>query len=277
MFGHYFERWLIDNGIISQAGIEGIDDLTYPAFLHKLTENGVMSGDDAGRSLAAFKNEYGLSEESLDTLSCGDIERIIPIFINFDATEMIDGYLSAYQLDNGLTDEELEARRDPEQLRRILPSYLLSDTKHYNRFVHLAVDAVARMISKNIVLKKMKVAHEHYFKRFAYQELKGTHHMFFGFAGKGNSLLVIADKFAGRKFENMDSEAYDSVCEFINTINGLYASEMSYENVKLEITLPTVCSDKALRSGSNIYCLPIVLDGAEIEMIFSFDSKIHIS
>ena len=195
----------------------------------------------------------------------------------FDATKLIDEYLKAYQADNKLSDEEMEKRRSPDQIHRILPSYLHRDASHYNRFVKLVFGAMARMISQDIVLKKMHLAREHNVECFAYQEMKGAHRILFGFAGNGNSLLAIANKFARRTFEEMSEIAYDSVCEFINTINGSFASEMSFENVLLEVGLPMVCPGATLRSDSYIYFLPVILEGCEIEIIFSFDASVNIA
>ena len=274
MFGLYFGRWLIEHNVAEEAAFNGIADLTYPAFLNKLNDCGILSGDAANQSLEDFKNEYCLSDADLYVISRGDISRIIPLFINFNATKMIAEYLRVYQIDNELSDEEMEMRREPEQLRRILPKYLLSDSAHYNRFVNHAINAVVRMISKNTILKKARSTREFFFECFAYQVMRGAHHIFFGFAGDGGNLLAIADTFARRKFTEMDIVAFDSVCEFINTVSGSYASELSYENILMEVTPPVSYTDVTLRSKSSLYCLPIVIDGAEIEMVFSFDGNV---
>ena len=274
MFGLYFGRWLIDNNAVDETAIVGIADLTYPAFLHKLKDCGVLSDDAANQSLEDFKKDYCLRDADLHVISNGDINRIIPLFINFNATKMISEYLRAYQIDNELSDEDMEIRRAPEQLRRILPNYLLSDSAHYNRFVNHAVNAVVRMISKNIVLKRVRATREFFFECFAYQETRGAHHVFFGFAGDEVSLLAIADKFAKREFLEMDALAFDSVCEFINTVSGSYASDLSYENILMAVTPPAYYTDVTIRSNSSLYCLPVVIDGAELEIVFSFDGNV---
>ena len=43
------------------------------------------------------------------------------------------------------------------------------------------------------------------------------------FAGEDDALLKIASPFAKEEFESLDEDAFDSVCEFINCSNGLYA------------------------------------------------------
>jgi len=195
----------------------------------------------------------------------------------FDAAELIDEYLKAYQADNELTDEEMEERRKPDQLQRILPDHLFVDAARYNRFIQLMVDSITQYISKNIVVKKISHEQVHDTESLAYQELKGAHSIFLAFSGKGNNLLVVAEKFANKRFTEMDASAYDSVCEFINTAAGKYASVMSEENVMLDITAPLACRGiTMICSNSTLYCLPVVIDDIEIEMIFSFDSEVNL-
>gem|GEM_PF-492057 len=192
----------------------------------------------------------------------------------FNTQEMIDEYLSIYQADNGLTDEEMEIRRGPEHIRRILPAYLLGDFKHYERFVGFAVDELSRLFEGGIEPKKMAQMREYDFEYLAGQELRGAHRVVFSLSGKGGALLPIAGRFAGKEFKRMNGKAFDSVCEFINTLCGSYASMMSDENVMLEVMPPAAITRQTFLSTGILYVLPVEAGGAAIDMVFSFDSDV---
>ena len=195
----------------------------------------------------------------------------------FDSTERVDEYLKTYQADNVLSDEEMESRLAPDQLNRILPSFLLNDAINYDRYVNMVVETLSRTFSDRVTLKNMTQTQAYDFENLACQELKGAHHLFFGISGKDSSMLLIAGKFARKEFKEMNALAYDSVCELINTINGAFASDMSHEGIILEVMPPCTCSENTLRtSGPHMYYLSADVYDAEIDLIFSFESEMTI-
>ena len=194
----------------------------------------------------------------------------------FDAKEQIEEYLRMYQSDNQLSDREMKERRKPEHLKRILPGYLLSDAKHYERYVNMMAETVAKLLSAEVKLKRMKQVLTHSVDFMACQELKGAHRLFSGFSGKAEEFLAVAERFAGKEFKQMNDKVFDSVCELLNTINGMYASELSNDDIMLEVFLPQVCTDSAVLSEGALFCLPAVIDGSEIDILLSFDSEVFI-
>ena len=98
----------------------------------------------------------------------------------------------------------------------------------------------------------------------------------FGFAGKGNNLLTIANPFAKEEFTGIDEDSFDSVCEFINCINGLFASQLSEEDVDIDLLPPISYVGQKLVSNGTIYIVPIVIDGKEIDLLLSIDTAIDV-
>ena len=231
---------------------------------------------EIGQYLEGFMEEYGLSEGDIDAIRSGEPERITPIFLRFDDAEAIEANLKAYQADNGLSNHDMEELWKNGQILRILPDYIHSDPRYYNRFVRLTVESLIRFISGKLVLRKSRQLRAYDFSNLSYQELKGAHNIFLGLSGGEAALAAVAGKYAGKSFHSMDGLAFDSLCEMINCINGLYASALSLENVSLEIALPGRSRDGIIRSNGVLYCLPAVVDGAEIDIIFSFDTVIRI-
>ena len=194
----------------------------------------------------------------------------------FDAQEIIDEYLNLYQTDNSLTDEDMERLRTPEQLNRILPRYLLGDIGYYERFIRLVIEKISHLLGEKITPKKMTQTHTHSFESLAYQEIRGAHRIIFSLTGQCGALLPIANKFADKEFRRMNGEAFDSVCEFINTLCGAYASMMSDENIVYEIMPPAALSRNTIQSDDVLYVLPIEACGKEISMVFAFNTDVNL-
>ncbi len=87
-------------------------------------------------------------------------------------------------------------------------------------------------------MQQVQTGTEYEADNLAYQELTGGPSSVAWFRRPWGSLLEIASPFARETFTQVDEDAFDAVCEFINCINGLFATEQSHSDVKLEIMPP---------------------------------------
>ena len=55
---------------------------SYLKFVQTLTENNIMTMDQIESALENFKNENNFSDTELEALKSGDIDRIIPVFVD---------------------------------------------------------------------------------------------------------------------------------------------------------------------------------------------------
>ena len=276
MFGLYLSRYLLEKQLLSEQDVDDIADMSYPGFVDALVGKNRLTRDDAQKHVKDFMQEQGLSDGCISTLSSGRLEDIVPLFIHFDPSDAVNEHIEAFKVDSELPDEELDKLHEDGELHWVLPGYVQDDPLFYNQYVLMAVENLYRLISKNIVLSKARVVKDYSFKGLASQALKGTHRIFLGIAGNEESLLSISGTFSKREFTEMSKSVFDGLCELVNNINGLFASKHSTDGVYMEIDLPHWYSDKSITSNGWIYCLPIALGGAEIELLISFDSDVEI-
>ena len=57
---------------------------SYLQFVQALTDRNLMTMDQIELTLEEFKREYGFSDTELDALKSGDIDRIIPVFMDIN-------------------------------------------------------------------------------------------------------------------------------------------------------------------------------------------------
>lgn len=205
----------------------------YLTFVQALTEGNILTMDEIEKHLNCFKTDNALSASDMDALKSGDIDRIIPIFVDIDVP---------------LSGE----------------------------CISLTIRNIVRFISSNIMLKKVSKVNSYDFGNLAYQKMNGDHDIFVGFAGKTDELLTIASPFAKDDFTTLDEDAFDSVCEFINCSNGLYASKLSLENVHIDMTPPLFNSGKKLISQGDIYKVPIIISGKQIDLLMAVNNEVRI-
>lgn len=206
---------------------------SYLKFVQALTENNILSMEEIEDYLAQFKNDYNLSDSDLEALKSGDIDQIIPVFVDVDVP-------------------------------------------FSGECISLALRNVVRFINNNIMLNKAFKVKEYSFQHLAYQKMIGDHNIFVAFAGNTKAMVSIAGPFAKEEFSQMDEDAFDSVCEFINCTNGLYASKLSQEDIHIDMTPPMFDTEKALYSEGDIYVIPIMINGEQADLLVAVDTEVGI-
>lgn len=205
----------------------------YITFIQALTENNILSMDEIDLYLKSFTKDYDFSDTEFDALKSGDIDRIIPVFVDIN-----------------------------------IP--------FAGNCISLTLRNIIRFINNNILLKKAYTAKEYAFSSLAFQQLVGSHTLFVGLAGNDDALLTIASPFAKEEFVTLDEDSFDSVCEFINCSNGLYASKLSIEDIHIDMTPPSYSQNKTLVSDGDIYIVPVVINGKRSDLLVAVDQKVEV-
>lgn len=190
--------------------------------------------------------------------------------------EDVDAELKVYKEDSGFTDDDIAALKNGD-IDRITSIFVRVENDFYFELASLAVRNLNRFISTEIYLEKCYMTNELKSSHLAIQELDGQYKIFTAFAGEGNSLLPIACEYGKEEFDTVDEDSYDAVCEFINVINGLFASKLSEDDIEVDMLPPDFKDNAVLTSADGFYVLPIVIAGNPIEFIMGIDSNITIS
>ena len=209
----------------------------YMLFVQTTIDKGYMTLDDIEHALADYRSENGLTRSDMSDMISGDVDRTIRLFLPSNSEK------SAY----------------------------------YDRICGIAIRTIIRLISSSAYVKKAYFTDELKTERFAMQKVEGDHILNTGFAGDGTSLLTIADTYAQEEFGVVDLDALDSVGEFTNCINGLFASELSCENVSIDMLPPEFYDHDVVIKGEQFCVFPIVLDGKEVQFVVSVDSEFSVN
>ncbi len=295
MFGLYFGNYLVEKNKISQAQFEGIMKqqqqtrvkLGLIAVSEKLLTkkqaeeiNEIQRKMDRRFGDIAVEKGYLLTEEVTYLLNMQGNPYLQFVQVvtenNILALQEIDIYLEEYKKDNHFSTSDIDALKSGD-IDRIIPVFVDTEAPLFGECISLYLRNIVRFINSNIIIKKAYSVNEYQAGTLATQTMTGDHNIFVGFSGRDKELLAISNPFAKEEFSDMDDDAFDSVCEFINCTNGLFASKLSHEDIHIDMTPPLYYTDKKITAKSDLTVVPVIIDGNQSDLLIAVDSPIEIN
>jgi len=183
------------------------------------------------------------------------------------SAEEIDDCMTSFQQDKGYSDSIIEAIKQGD-IENILPAFVSPEPEGYMSLISLSLRCIIRFVSTYIRFEKGEFVKSHSAHALAYQHTVGDQNSLLGFSCEGDDLLIIARQFSGEDFTQMDEDALDAIAEFTNCINGLYASELSFKDVEIDMEPPLYGLDSSLDfGGQEFYVLPLFIEGKKTQLI----------
>ncbi len=216
-------------------------------------ENGYLTDADVSYLLKLQGSPYLIFIQALDENRIMDLETIHQLVAEF-------------QRDNGLSHTALEAIKCGD-FDRLLPSFVTTEKDAYFSLMSLALRNIVRFVSPYIRIETAEKTTGYSARYIAYQKTTGACEGFLGFASNDSAILTIADGYAGEYFERPDEDALDSVGEFTNCINGLHATELSYQDTAIDMLPPEFLFDSGISDTDGFYILPLYITGKRVDMI----------
>lgn len=293
MFNKILGNYLFQNNILTSKQL----DTVYEKVSESRAKLGLIAvnkgylttkqADELNRLQAIQDKRFGDLALEKGYLTKAQLEEILSLqgnsYLKFIQTITDLGYLSLEQLSQALSDLQIERDYTNEQMSRlqtgdleeILPILLPIQNTLYKDVIYLAIRTMIRFVSPNIYVDSYRCVKELTADTLAYQSINGDLSMLLGFAGKGNSLLAVANPYAKENFSTMNDDAFDAVCELSNCINGLFARKLSDNNLTVEL-LPPLFSSNHTVQGDELIILPIHIDGVDVDFIVSIDNTIEL-
>lgn len=185
---------------------------------------------------------------------------------NIMTRDNIDAALTSFQNDLTLSDEEMKAIQEG-NIEGILPAFMEVEDSRYASLVGLTLRNIVRFVTSYIRMEKGSFVSSLDARYIAYQRTTGDYDGFLGFVCNDDGILTLADGYAKEKFETVDEDALDSVCEFTNCVNGLYATELSYQNISIDMLPPEFLFDGTIGGEGEFFTLPLYIDGKRSDLI----------
>ncbi len=187
--------------------------------------------------------------------------------------EEITASLVTYQKEKGYSDEQISILKNSD-MDDILDIILSLDNPLYQNLISLAIRNLVRFIDNNVFVDGCYKTDSYQFQSLATQTAIGDHNILLGFSGSNDGLIKLANTYADEEFTEMDADSYDSICEFINCINGIFASKLSTDNVMIDMLPPNFHSKQTIKSPG-LVVVPVTFNEYTIDLIVSIDTPIE--
>lgn len=292
MFEQYFGPYLVEKNILTLPELETILDqintarvkLGFLAVAEKFLTQ--AQADELNRLQATMDCRFGdiaikkgyLTDEQLTHLlnqQGNSYLKFVQVLIeqNILTYDKLDECLQAYAKAKGFSDDDLKALKS-DDVDRVIGVYTKTDQKFVEDYVGLALRTIIRLANNKPVVCGIKKVNSYSCNHLATQNLVGDHHVLVGFGCNNKELLQIAIPFGKEEFTSVDDDALDAICEFINCCNGLYATKLSHEDVRVNMTPPEFYHSKQIKAPKNdIYIVTLKLSNEICDLIVVSDAQ----
>ncbi|MBO6114390.1 MAG: chemotaxis protein CheC [Lachnospiraceae bacterium] len=139
-------------------------------------------------------------------------------------------------------------------------------------YLALMARNMVRFVDNKVRFERIEKIYTYTNKNIASQSFTGDYELFIGIGGAGNK--IIGESYGKEKFEEIDEDCLDAVCEFINVSNGIYASKLSQEEIKIDMLPPTMYTDvTTIDTDGIMFLLPCFIQGQRVDIVVCMETK----
>lgn len=197
-------------------------------------------------------------------------------FMKFIQLILDNGYLSLEKINPLLDDFQKESEFSEEQMSALIHDDLAQCVEIFvplkspqlKELALTMVQTLRRLIDADVYLEKAYTARSLQLDKYACQSIIGDFHIRVYMSAPGDGLLAIANHFTGDTYSSVTDDALDNVGEFINCINGLFATNLSYDDVSIDMNSPEFSQEGPYLSNEKLYVIPIHAHGYGFRAVF---------
>ena len=187
----------------------------------------------------------------------------------------ITGSVTIYQKKYGLLESDMEALKVGD-IERIVPIFMGTDQREYESLFAIAIKNIYRLVDAHIYIGRARTVREYQGEALGYQKMRGDCSALMAFTGKYEDLQKMAIAYTKEEFIETREDALDALCELINCINGLFATQNSLQGSSIELEPPVYLSGFASIAAVEMVVMPVYMDNAEIELIVSLEKDVSV-
>ena len=173
-----------------------------------------------------------------------------------------------YQTEHGYTETDMMNLKSGD-VEKIVPIFLgTTDTDYVNIF-SMAIKDLYRLVDNHVYIGNGFFTTNIREEAVGYQKFHGDQNATVAIAGKIGDIQKLAIAYTKEEFIETEEDALDATCELINCMNGLYATEMSRKDIKIELEPPDFSTTFKDISADRILVLPVYTCGGEVKCAIS--------
>ena len=290
MFDRIFADYLLKKNILSQADLNKI----YTGQEKRYVRLGVIAiseklmtieqVEEVNELQAIYDKRFGDIAISEGYLNEEQVSRLLVLqgnaflafmqaVIDLDlmSAEEFDNALISYQKDNNLTPMNMEELKSC-SIDRIMPIFLYDRPELVQKLCGVMIRTIVRLLDNHVFIRKPKIVKAFDYKALSLQELTGDHRIATALTGDpDDGMMKAAIAFAGADNVVCAEDCLDALCELINCVNGLLATEMSNKDVDMDMLAPVAKEGSGTMKSDSILVMPVVICERELNLLVILD------
>jgi hypothetical protein len=166
----------------------------------------------------------------------------------------------------GLSAEDVEAIKNND-VDRILPIFMPDASSEMKEIVGVLLRTIIRCADRHVFLEAPVFSDSVAVTDGALQSVDGEYSYTSAIEEDNGGLIKIACAYAKENFTEVDDDVLDAAGEFLNCVNGIFASRMSMKNIPLEIKPQTYAKNTEKLFGKQVLSLPVYIRGKKLKFI----------
>ena len=186
--------------------------------------------------------------------------------------EQVTNAEADYQRENSLTATDLVDIKEG-NIDKIVPIFLDSNDPQIRKIMSMGVKNLYRLVDAHVYIGKAYRVGSLRNEVMGYQGFHGAQNAQLAIGGRYEDVKKLAIGYTKEEFMDTEEDTLDAVCELINCMNGLYASEMSNGGGFIELEPPEFFISYSEVKGEIIDVLPVYICGGEVKLFVSTVGK----
>ena len=234
--------------------------------------------EEINRKQTILDKRFGDIAVELGYLNSSQISRLLDLqgnaYIVFCQNITDKGYMTLSQVNDeiekyaaliGFDDLAYEAFK-ADDIDGYISYFIPGNNSICSDLLSVAIRTTNRIISSDISVSKGTILSRYESCGVAYQVLEGDYDIITGIAGDKEGMLEVAGIFADEKYDDLCDDALDAIGEYINIINGLYATNLSYRKIKVELLPPRLSNETVEISNKEIFVIPVCVNSKKFDL-----------
>ncbi|MBQ7679469.1 MAG: hypothetical protein IJT34_06435 [Butyrivibrio sp.] len=185
--------------------------------------------------------------------------------------EALTAQVAAYQQEHHLTSSDMAALGSDE-VDRIVPIFLNTEDQDLKDLFVLSIKNIYRLADHHVCIGEAYHTTNIKSETVSYQWIHGDVDAAVAILGHYEDVRRLAVAYTNELFIETREDALDAVCELINCVNGLFASDRSRQNIHVDVEPPRYTTTFSDISASDLTIMPVYLSDAEFKLIVTKDA-----
>lgn len=191
------------------------------------------------------------------------------------SVSQMDTHLNSFQKEKGFSDADMTALKN-DDFDTLVPIFAFSSKPFVTEIVGLVLRNLNRFVTRDFYIGQIRHVDQLEYRYLAGQRTTGDYDLYLAFAEEeeGGGFATMASNFAKEKYNEVNADVYDAICEFVNCNSGLFASDASNKGIDMDME-PTFAYENQTVKGK-IYALPVYIENHKIQLLIAVDSEVEL-